>query len=497
MAAVAIPIPLEKIQGVGLTYDDVLLVPRMAEHLPRDVRTDTLLTRQIRIQIPIVSAAMDTVTEARLAIALAQEGGIGIIHKNLSIEAQVQEVDRVKRSANGVIEDPVTLAPEATTGQARELMRKHSISGLPVVDQGRRVIGIVTNRDLRFLRSETTPVAEIMTRSPLVTAAPGTTLVQARELLHKNKVEKLILVHKDGTLAGLITIRDIKQSEEFPGASKDARGRLRVGAAVGVNDDERVERLIAAGVDVIVVDTAHGHSRGVIEAIRRYRQRHAVQLVAGNVATRDGAKALLDAGVDAVKVGIGPGSICTTRIVAGIGVPQLTAVMECAAVCTPAGVPVIADGGIRYSGDIVKALAAGASSVMLGGLLAGLEESPGETVLYSGRSYKMVRGMGSLGAMALGGKERYAQGEVKDTQKFVPEGVEGMVPYKGNLSPFVFQLVGGLKSGMGYCGVRTIAELQQEARFLQVSPAGLRESHPHDIIITKDAPNYRNRSDDA
>jgi IMP dehydrogenase len=495
--ALAIPIPLDKILGEGLTYDDVLLIPRMAEHLPRDVRTDTQLTRQIRIHIPVVSAAMDTVTEARLAIALAQEGGIGIIHKNLSVDAQVQEVDRVKRSANGVIEDPVTLSPEATTGQARELMRRHSISGLPVIDQARRVIGIVTNRDLRFLRSETTPVAEIMTRAPLVTAPPGTTLIQARDLLHKNKVEKLILVHKDGTLAGLITIRDIKQSEEFPSASKDARGRLRVGAAVGVADDERVERLIAAGVDVLVVDTAHGHSRGVIDAIKRYKQRHPVQLVAGNVATRDGARALVDAGVDAVKVGIGPGSICTTRIVAGLGVPQLTAVMDCAAVCQPAGIPVIADGGIRYSGDMVKALAAGASSVMLGGLLAGLEEAPGDTVLYSGRSYRVVRGMGSLGAMALGGKERYAQGEVKDQQKFVPEGVEGMVPYKGSLSPFVFQLVGGLRSGMGYCGVRTIEELQKEARFLRVSSAGLRESHPHDIIITKDAPNYRNRSEDA
>jgi IMP dehydrogenase len=481
---------LDKIIGEGLTYDDVLLVPAKADLLPRDVRTDTQLTRGIRLNIPIVSAAMDTVTEARLAIALAQAGGIGIIHKNLSVEAQVREVDRVKRSANGVILDPVTLTPDATTGEAKELMRKHGISGLPVVDAENKVIGIVTNRDLRFLLSATTRVAEIMTRSPLVTAPPTTKLLEAREILHKRKVEKLILVHPDGRLAGLITIKDINQSEQFPDAAKDDRGRLLAGAAVGVQDDERVEMLLRAGVDVVVVDTAHGHSAGVIDAVRRIKKKHEVQVIAGNVGTAAGTRELVEAGVDGVKVGIGPGSICTTRIVAGVGVPQLTAVFDCAKEAALAKVPIVADGGIRFSGDIVKALAAGASTVMLGGLLAGLEESPGETILYGGRTFKVVRGMGSLGAMSLGGKERYAQGEVKEISKFVPEGVEGMVPYKGLLAGFVFQMVGGLRSGMGYCGARAIPQLQQDARFLKITSAGLRESHPHDITVTKDAPNY-------
>ncbi|MSR37586.1 MAG: IMP dehydrogenase [Planctomycetes bacterium] len=476
--------------GEGLTYDDVLLVPQMASALPRDVQTRTRFCRGVELQVPIASAAMDTVTEAHMAVALAQQGGIGIVHKNLSIEKQVVEVDKVKRSANGVIQDPVVLKAEDTVGSAKDLMQKHKISGLPVVDERRRVIGILTHRDLRFVDRRESAVSTVMTSLNLVTAVPGTTLEQARSILQRNKVEKLILVQLDGTLAGLITMRDIRGTEEFPFAARDAQGRLIVGAAVGVHDLLRVEKLVEAGLDVIVVDTAHGHSKNVIDTVIAIKKATRVPVVAGNVGTYDGAKALVDAGADGIKVGIGPGSICTTRIVTGCGVPQMTAVLEAVRACAQAGVPVIADGGIRQSGDVVKALAAGASCVMLGSLLAGLDESPGETILFRGRSFKTVRGMGSLGAMEQGSADRYAQGDVKDKMKFVPEGVEGMVPYRGAVSDFVYQIVGGLRSGMGYCGARTLAELAAKARFLKVTSAGLRESHPHDIQITKEAPNY-------
>ncbi|MEI6128647.1 MAG: IMP dehydrogenase [Planctomycetota bacterium] len=462
----------------------------MASALPRDVQTRTRFCRGVELQVPIASAAMDTVTEAHMAVALAQQGGIGIVHKNLSIEKQVVEVDKVKRSANGVIQDPVVLKAEDTVGAAKDLMQKHKISGLPVVDERRRVIGILTHRDLRFVDRRESAVSTVMTSLNLVTAVPGTTLEQARSILQRNKVEKLILVQPDGTLAGLITMRDIRGTEEFPFAARDAQGRLIVGAAVGVHDLLRVEKLVEAGLDVIVVDTAHGHSKNVIDTVIAIKKATRVPVVAGNVGTYDGAKALVDAGADGIKVGIGPGSICTTRIVTGCGVPQMTAVLEAVRACAEAGVPVIADGGIRQSGDVVKALAAGASCVMLGSLLAGLDESPGETILFRGRSFKTVRGMGSLGAMEQGSADRYAQGDVKDKMKFVPEGVEGMVPYRGAVSDFVYQIVGGLRSGMGYCGARTLAELAAKARFLKVTSAGLRESHPHDIQITKEAPNY-------
>ncbi|MBK8098451.1 MAG: IMP dehydrogenase [Planctomycetes bacterium] len=476
--------------GEGLTYDDVLLVPQLATALPRDVDTRTRFCRGVHLQVPIAGAAMDTVTESRMAVALAQQGGIGIIHKNLSVDVQVREVDKVKRSANGVIQDPVALRPDDTVGKAKDLMTTHKISGLPVVDDHRRVIGILTHRDLRFVDARDTKVAAVMTAQNLVTAAPGTTLEQARTILRRNKVEKLILVQQDGTLAGLITMKDIRGTEEFPQAARDSRGRLVVGAAVGVHDLPRVGRLVEAGCDVIVVDTAHGHSKNVIETVLAIKKHGPIPVVAGNVATTDGAKALVDAGADGVKVGIGPGSICTTRIVTGCGVPQLTAVLDAVKACGPADVPVVADGGVRQSGDIVKALAAGASCVMLGSLLAGTDESPGETILYRGRSFKTVRGMGSLGAMEAGSADRYAQGEVRDKMKFVPEGVEGMVPYKGSAPDYIYQLVGGLRSGMGYCGARTLPELAAKAKFLRVTAAGLRESHPHDIQITKEAPNY-------
>lgn len=476
--------------GEGLTYDDVLLVPQMASALPRDVSTSTRFCRGVLLQVPIAGAAMDTVTESRMAVALAQQGGIGVIHKNLPIAKQCGEVDKVKRSANGVILDPVALLADDPVGKAKDLMQNHKISGLPVVDGQRKVIGILTNRDLRFVEDRETKVQAVMTAQGLVTAKPGTTLVDARQILRKNKVEKLILVHHDGTLAGLITMKDIRGTEEYPAAARDERGRLLVGAAVGVLDFERVSKLLEAGCDVVVVDTAHGHSKNVLDTVAGIKQRFQIPVVAGNVGTYDGAKALVDAGADGVKVGIGPGSICTTRIVTGCGVPQLTAVLDAARACQSADVPVIADGGVRQSGDVVKALAAGASCVMLGSLLAGLDESPGETILYRGRSFKAVRGMGSLGAMELGSADRYAQGEVKDRMKFVPEGVEGMVPYKGPVADFVYQFIGGLRSGMGYCGARSLHELNQKAKFLRVTVAGLRESHPHDIQITKEAPNY-------
>ncbi|MBK7877887.1 MAG: IMP dehydrogenase [Planctomycetes bacterium] len=473
----------------GLTFDDVLLVPRHSDVMPRDVKLTTRFSRNVALNVPLTSAAMDTVTEEKLAVALAREGGLGVIHRNLSIEAQVREVDKVKRSANGVILDPVTLEPKATIREAREIMARFNISGLPIVE-GKRVVGILTRRDCRFQTSDDTPVGQIMTKENLVTAPPGTSLDQARNLLFKHKVEKLLIVDKDMRLAGLITMKDVNMLAAFPNSATDARGRLRVAAAIGVNDYERAEGLVKAGVDVLVVDTAHGHSSNVMSTVKELKKRFAVDVVAGNVATAEGAKALADAGADGVKVGIGPGSICTTRIVAGIGVPQLTAVMECAAALQGTNVPVIADGGIRFSGDIVKALAAGASCVMLGSLFAGLEESPGEVILYKGRSFKSVRGMGSIGAMMQGSKERYRQGEVATADKLVPEGIEGMVPYKGKLSDYAYQLVGGVRAGLGYCGARTVTELWEKRQFIRITAAGVKESHPHDVTITKESPNY-------
>ena len=475
----------------GLTFDDVLLVPRHSDVLPRDAEVSTHFSRRVPLRIPLSSSAMDTVTEWQLAVALAREGGIGVIHRNLSIEAQVREVDKVKRSANGIILDPVTLPPTATMAKARELMARHNISGLPIIDADMRVVGILTSRDCRFQTSDDTPVARVMTGGGLVTAPPNTSLDEAREKLYKHKVEKLIIVDGDNRLRGLITMKDLDMLEAYPQSATDERGRLRVGAAIGVFDYERADGLVHAGVDVLVVDTAHGHSTNVIETVRKLKSLHErVDVVAGNIATAEAALALVEAGADGVKVGIGPGSICTTRIVAGIGVPQLTAILEVTDALRGQGVPVIADGGIRFSGDIVKALAAGASSVMLGSLFAGLKESPGEQILYKGRTFKTVRGMGSLGAMVEGGKERYRQGHIEDADKLVPEGIEGMVPYKGRLSPFVYQLVGGVRAGMGYVGARTLNDLWERADFLRVSAAGMRESHPHDVQITKESPNY-------
>ncbi len=475
----------------GLTFDDVLLVPRHSDVLPRDADVTTRFSRRVPLRIPLTSSAMDTVTEWQLAVALAREGGLGVIHRNLNIEAQVREVDKVKRSANGIILDPVTLPPTATMAKARELMARYNISGLPIIDAEQRVVGILTSRDCRFQTSDDTPVARVMTSGRLVTAPPDTSLDEAREKLYKHKVEKLIIVDAEDRLRGLITMKDLDMLEAYPNSATDERGRLRVGAAIGVFDYERAAGLVHAGVDVLVVDTAHGHSTNVLDTVAKLKTLHArVDVVAGNVATGEAAEALIRAGADGIKVGIGPGSICTTRIVAGIGVPQLTAILDVVAVAAGSGVPVIADGGIRFSGDIVKALAAGASCVMLGSLFAGLKESPGEQILYKGRSFKAVRGMGSLGAMVEGGKERYRQGHIDDADKLVPEGIEGMVPYKGRLSPFVYQLVGGVRAGMGYCGARTLADLWERARFMRVSAAGMRESHPHDVQITKESPNY-------
>ena len=474
---------------LGLTFDDVLLVPNHSDVIPSEVDVATRFSRNVPLQIPLASAAMDTVTEARLAVALAREGGIGVVHRNLSIEDQIGAVDQVKRSANGVILDPITLPPTATLGQAREIMEQNHISGLPILE-GETVVGILTSRDCRFQTSNETPVAQMMTADKLVTAPKGTSLEEARDLLHRHKVEKLIIVEDGMRLAGLITMKDLKMLTEFPNSARDERGRLRVAAAIGVRDEERAQGLVEAGVDVLVVDTAHGHSTNVIEAVRTLKQSLPVDVVAGNVATAEAAKLLVDAGVDAVKVGIGPGSICTTRIVAGVGVPQFTAVVDVARALRGTDVPVIADGGIRFSGDIAKALAAGASSVMLGSLFAGLEESPGETILFKGRSFKAVRGMGSIGAMQKGSKERYRQGSVEHADKLVPEGIEGMVPYKGRLSDFAYQMVGGLRSGMGYLGAGTIPELWERARFIRTTSAGVRESHPHDVSITKESSNY-------
>jgi IMP dehydrogenase len=478
-----------KIVATGITFDDVLLVPRRSGVVPAEVDVATRLTRQIALNIPIISSPMDTVTESEMAIALAQEGGLGVIHKNLPVERQAEEVDKVKRSANGIIMDPVTLPPTATVARARDVMDQHNISGVPITAEGRRLVGIITRRDLRFLESGETPIAEIMTKSGLVTATGTVSLDEAEKILMANKVEKLLLVDGQGLLTGLITIKDIDMMKRFPNACKDRQGRLRVGAAVGVFDFERAESLIAKGVDVLIVDSAHGHSQNVIETVAAIKKRWAIEVVAGNVATREGCRDLIEAGADGVKVGIGPGSICTTRVISGVGVPQITAVWDVAQEAARAGVPVIADGGIRYSGDITKAIAAGAHCCMIGGLLAGVAESPGQTVLYQGRTFKAYRGMGSLGAMVQGSSERYRQGG-RGGDKLVPEGVEGRVPFKGPLSVFVYQLVGGLRAGMGYCGTRTIEELRTDSRFIQVSAAAVRESHPHDIAITHEAPNY-------
>ncbi|MCG0238623.1 MAG: IMP dehydrogenase [Firmicutes bacterium] len=480
----------EKFGPEALTFDDVLLVPARSDVVPRDVDVSTQLTREIRLNIPLVSSPMDTVTEARMAIAMAREGGIGIIHKNMSIEEQAAEVDKVKRSEHGIITDPVYVHPEDSIAKAEEIMARYHISGVPVVDHDMKLVGILTNRDLRFEENFSRPVREVMTRENLITAPVGTTLEQAKEILRKYKVEKLPLVDSEGRLKGLVTIKDIQKARQYPNAAKDDRGRLLVGAAVGVTGNmmARVDALVEAGVDVIVVDSAHGHSVHVLNAVAAIRKRHPkLQIIGGNVATYEGALDLIEAGVDAVRVGVGPGSICTTRVVAGIGVPQLTAIFEAARAAMPRGIPVIADGGIRYSGDITKALAAGASTVMIGSLFAGTDESPGEMEIYQGRSFKVYRGMGSLGAMREGSPDRYFQ---EQGPKLVPEGIEGRVPYRGPLADTIFQLVGGLKAGMGYCGCRTIKELHEKARFIRVTPAGVRESHPHDVQITKEAPNY-------
>jgi IMP dehydrogenase len=482
-----------KLVAQAITFDDVLLLPRYSEVVPAEVSVGTRLTRNIRLNIPLVSSPMDTVTESDMAIALAQEGGLGVIHKNMSVAQQTEEVDKVKRSANGIIFDPVTLPPTATVAKAREVMNQANISGVPITvsASNKKLVGIITRRDLRFLESSDTPISEIMTRQNLVTAQGTVTLAEAEKILMANKVEKLLLVDEDYTLTGLITIKDIDMQKRFPNACKDKLGRLRVGAALGVHDYERAESLIAKAVDVLVVDSAHGHSSNVIETVKQIKKCwEKIDVVAGNVATKAGAKDLIDAGADAVKVGIGPGSICTTRVISGVGVPQITAIMDAAAAAEAAGVPIIADGGIRYSGDITKALAAGASVVMVGGLFAGTAESPGQQILYQGRTFKVYRGMGSLGAMVAGSSERYRQGRGAPASKLVPEGVEGRVPFKGPLSTFVYQLVGGLKAGMGYLGTRDIEELRKEAQFIQVSHASVRESHPHDIAITQEAPNY-------
>ncbi len=483
----------DRIAYQGITFDDVLLEPGYSDFLPRDADVRTWLTRNIRINIPIISSPMDTVTESELAIALAQEGGMGIIHKNMSIEQQTREVDKVKRSENGIITDPVTLPPDESVGTARRVMEQYKVSGIPITVNG-YLKGILTRRDLRFLTDQNQRISEVMTKENLVTAPENTTLEEAERILMENKVEKLLLVDENYKLKGLITIKDIDKMQKFPNACKDGRGRLRVGAAVGVRDYERAESLIRAGVDVLVVDSAHGHSSNVVETVRELKRKFSVEIIAGNVATREGALALAKAGADAVKVGIGPGSICTTRVISGVGVPQVTAIFQAAQALEGSGVPIIADGGIRYSGDITKAIAGGAHSVMIGGLFAGLAESPGQMIIYKGRSFKAYRGMGSLGAMMSGSSDRYRQEDVKErgaqTGKLVPEGVEGRVPYKGPLAPFVYQLVGGLRAGMGYCGTRNIEELRTKTRFILVSAAGVQESHPHDIAITQEAPNY-------
>ncbi|MBA2485178.1 MAG: IMP dehydrogenase [Nitrospira sp.] len=483
---------LDKEIRVGLTYDDVVLVPAKSHVLPSEVDTRTRLSRNIPLNIPIVSAAMDTVTEARLAIAMAQEGGIGIIHRVLSPTDQAAEIDRVKKSESGMILDPITISPDQTIRDAHDLMSRYRISGIPVT-KGGKLVGILTNRDLRFETRMDLKVSQVMKRDKLITAPEGTDLEKAREILHEHRIEKLPVVNKQFELKGLITIKDIEKRIKYPHACKDTHGRLRVGAALGVGPEtgERVALLVKAGVDVVVVDTAHGHSQAVLDTVKMVRKAHPqLDIIAGNIATAQAAKDLVKAGVDAVKVGVGPGSICTTRMVSGAGMPQLTAIADCAKVLSGSGIPVIADGGIKYSGDITKALAAGASAVMLGSLLAGTEEAPGETVLFQARTYKVYRGMGSIGAMERGGGDRYGQAG-RPAPKLVPEGIEGRVPYKGLLAPHIYQMVGGVKSGMGYCGCKTIPDLQQKAMFIRQTIAGLREGHVHDVIITKEAPNYR------
>jgi IMP dehydrogenase len=477
----------------ALTYDDVLLLPAYSEVLPRETNLQTFLTRTIRLNLPIISAAMDTVTEYKMAIAVAREGGIGFIHKNMSLEAQAEQVRKVKRSESGMIIDPITLSENAIVADALRIMSEFKIGGIPVVDENQKLKGIVTNRDLRFQKDTSRAVADIMTKDNLITAQEGITLDEAEEVLQEYKIEKLPIVSKDGKLVGLITYKDIIRRKDFPNACKDELGRLRVGAALGVTADilERVELLKNAGVDVIAIDTAHGHSKGVIDTLKKVKAKFPeMQVIVGNVATGEGAKALAMAGADAVKVGVGPGSICTTRVVAGVGVPQLSAVFEAYKALKDLGVPIIADGGIRYSGDLVKALAGGASSIMIGSLLAGTDESPGEVVILEGRKFKTYRGMGSLEAMEAGSKDRYFQDAEDDIKKLVPEGIVGQVPYKGTVSEVLYQMAGGLRAGMGYCGAKTIQDLQEKAQFVKITTAGVKESHPHDVIITREAPNY-------
>jgi IMP dehydrogenase len=483
----------KKITGDALTYDDVLLVPAKSNVLPREVDVRTRLTPSIELNIPLVSAAMDTVTEYEMAIAMAREGGLGILHKNMGLDAQIEQVDRVKRSESGMIQDPVTVTPDQRIRDVLALMTKYRISGIPVVDANQRLIGIITNRDLRFVTDPDLSVEEIMTKENLVTAPVGTSLKEAEHILQRHRIEKLPVVDKQRTLKGLITYKDIQKNIKHPFACKDEHGRLRAGAAVGVTADalDRIGRLLAVGADLIVVDTAHGHSQGVITMVKRIRQKYPeIQMVAGNVATGEATRDLIRAGADCVKVGVGPGSICTTRIIAGVGIPQLTAIMNCSAAAAKSGVPIIADGGVKQTGDIAKAIAAGADSVMIGGLFAGVDESPGEKVLYEGRSYKLYRGMGSLSAMREGSRDRYFQDAEDDLQKLVPEGIEGRVPYRGPLGETVYQMVGGLRAAMGYCGSRTMAEMKKNAKFVRITDAGLRESHPHDVAVTKEAPNY-------
>ena len=486
--------PKENDMPLALTFDDVLLLPAASKVLPNEVDVSTKLTRNISMNIPLMSAAMDTVTESNTAISMAREGGIGIIHKNMSIERQAREVDKVKKSESGMIVDPVTMRPDQKISEVLEVMELYRISGVPIVKDGRRLVGIVNNRDLRFENNLKKKVADVMTKENLVTASEGITLEESKVLLHKNRIEKLLVVNDQGDLLGLITIKDIMKIKKYPNACKDSLGRLRVGGAVGVGPDRdaRVDALIAAGADVIVLDSAHGHAQAVVDSVPAIKRRFPeTELVAGNVATVEGARAVAEAGADAIKVGVGPGSICTTRVIAGVGVPQITAVTDCARVAGEYNLPLIADGGIKYSGDVVKALAVGAHSVMIGSLFAGTDESPGETILYQGRSYKVYRGMGSLGAMKEGGSDRYFQGDIEDEVKLVPEGIEGRVPYKGPLSSSVYQLIGGLRAGMGYAGCGSLKELREKAKFIRITSAGLKESHVHDVIITKEAPNYQ------
>ncbi len=489
----------DKFIANALTFDDVLLMPGYSEVLPAEVDVSSRFARGVNLSIPLASAAMDTVTEARLAIAIAQEGGIGVIHRNMPLEEQVAHVDQVKRSESGMIVNPITLGPEESIERALEIMSRYHISGIPITENG-KLVGILTNRDTRFVEhsreiTSDLQIKDYMTKDNLVTAPEGTTLEEAQSVLHKNRIEKLPVVDEEGYLKGLITVKDIEKKRRYPYAAKDELGRLRVAAAIGVSDEDTSERagaLLGAGVDVLVIDTAHGFTSRVGKAVKRVKNLYPQAIVvAGNVASADGARFLCDLGVDGVKVGMGPGSICTTRVISGVGVPQISAVYDCARALEEYGVPLIADGGVKYSGDIVKALAAGADTVMIGGLFAGTEEAPGETIIYEGRTFKVYRGMGSLGAMQMGSKDRYAQAEVNDPRKLVPEGVEGRVPYKGNLSGYVFQLMGGVRAGMGYCGTRTIQELHEKGRFIQVTQASLQESHPHDVVITKEAPNYR------